>query len=122
MIDGIISALKEHHIDVYRINKKMTESVELFFIKKHLDMRRGTKVTEYEVTVYRDFESEGESYRGSATVLISAGMEAGEVAEKLKGAYYAASFGGCIPELIGNLCDSSGSADSQFRGCGCLLQ
>lgn len=92
MIDCIISALKEHHIDVYRINKKMKESMELFFIKKRLDMRRGTKVTEYEVTVYRDFESEGENYRGSATVLISAGMEAAEVAEKLKGAYYAASF------------------------------
>lgn len=92
MIDCIISALKEHHIDVYRINRKMTESVELFFIKKRLDMRRGTKVAEYEVTVYRDFEEEGESYRGSATVRISAGMEALEVAEKLKSAYYAASF------------------------------
>lgn len=92
MIDCIISALKEHHISVYRINERTTESMEMFFIKKHLDMRRGTKVTEYEVTVYRDFEEKDEKYRGSATVLLSDGMEASEVAGKLKGAYYAASF------------------------------
>ncbi|MGN0505310.1 MAG: metallopeptidase TldD-related protein [Lachnospiraceae bacterium] len=92
MIECIKSALKENHISVYRINEKVTESLELFFIKKHLDMRRGVKVTEYKVTVYRDFEAEGEKYRGSAVVVISDGMSAEEVSEKIKDAYYAASF------------------------------
>lgn len=92
MIECIKEALKEKQISIYQINEKRTQSVELFFIKKQLDMRRGTDVINYNVTVYRDFEEGDNKYRGSASVILQNGMSKDEIAQKLVDAYYAASF------------------------------
>lgn len=92
MITCIKEALKENQIEIYQITEKVAESVELYFIRKSLDMRRGTTVTNCSVTVYRDFEEDEVRYRGASTVVISDGMTKAEVSEKLKNAFYAASF------------------------------
>lgn len=92
MINRIKEALKENQITIYQITEKNTESMELYFIRKHLDMRRETAVLGYTVTVYRDFEEETVRFRGSSTVEIADGMTAEEISEKLKNAYFAAGF------------------------------
>lgn len=92
MLHKILSALQQNKITAYLINDISKETVELFFIKKHLDMRRQKDVHQYSITVYHDFEKEGTPMRGSSTVSIHCGMTGEEVNAILKKAYFAASF------------------------------
>ena len=59
MIEQILKAFNQNNITKYRINEVEAEQLELFFIRRKLDMRRGKKVHKYNVTVYRDFEKDG---------------------------------------------------------------
>ena len=88
----IINALRSLDIGTYQIQATEAESVELFFIRKTLDMRRAKRVTGYTVTVYRDFEADGEKYRGGSQAQIFEGMTQEEVEKSLKGAWFAAQF------------------------------
>nr|WP_308741900.1 metallopeptidase TldD-related protein [uncultured Anaerocolumna sp.] len=92
LINRILSALNQNNISTYLIHEDIQETVELFFIKKNLDMRRQKEVHHYTLTVYKDFEIEGTKMRGSSTVGIYAGMTDEEIATKVKDAYFAASF------------------------------
>ncbi len=92
MLDRILHALQKNNIGHYLINEETTESVELFFIRKKLDIRREKKVHDYSLTVYRDFEKDGKKMRGSSAIGIYNGMTAEEIEETIKEAYYAASF------------------------------
>lgn len=92
MINKILAALKENQIQTYQINENTEESVELFFIRKKLDMRREKKVHHCQVTVFHEFEKEGQRMLGSSVVSIENGMTEEEIGKKLTDAYYAASF------------------------------
>jgi predicted Zn-dependent protease len=92
LLNKILSALKQNNINTYLINDDLKESVELFFIKKHLDMRRQKDVHHYSLTVYHDFVKDDVKMRGSSTVGIYNGMTEDEVNETVKSAYFAASF------------------------------
>ncbi len=92
MLHKILSALKQNNIATYLINDSRKETVELFFIKEHLDMKRQKEVRQYRITVYHDFEKNGVKMRGSSTVGIHCGMTDKEVEETIKKAYFAASF------------------------------
>lgn len=92
MTEKIIAALKELKIENYRINESLTDTVELFFIKRALDLTRKNVSKLWEVTVFRDLETEGGRLRGFTSVHIHPGMEAGEIEQTLKEAWYAASF------------------------------
>lgn len=92
MLQTILEQLKANQIDTYLIQENEIQTAELFFIRKKLDMRREKDVTDYSVTVYHDFLKEDTKMRGSSTITIPAGMTAVEIGEKLKSAYYAASF------------------------------
>ena len=92
MRDIILNALQALHIDSYQIVTNETESVELFFIRKTLDMRRAKHTTGYAVTVYRDFEAEGKPCRGMSQTQIFESMTTAEVEKSLKGAWFAAQF------------------------------
>lgn len=92
MLDKLISALKGHKISEYLINDTLKESVELFFIKKSLDMRRQKDVHHYSLTVYHDFTKDNVNMRGSSTVSLFNGMTEEEINATIKNAYYAASF------------------------------
>lgn len=92
MITRILSALEKNGISTYLISESVQESVELFFIKKKLDMRREKKTKECQVTVYREFEKDGKKMLGSSTILIENSMTSEEIDKKLKDAYFASSF------------------------------
>ena len=55
MIENILKALELSGVKLYRIIENNVESVELFFVKKDLDMNRKKVVSNYDVTVYNDF-------------------------------------------------------------------
>lgn len=92
MITKILSALKQNQILTYLISEYTTESIELFFIKKRLDMHREKYIHNYEVTVYHEFEKDNKKMLGSSTISIQSGMTMEEINNKLKDAYFAASF------------------------------
>ena len=92
MIKTICKAAQAQNIKVYSITETLSESAELYFIRRNLDMRRQTKTHTYQVTVFRDFEENGVSYRGRASVMIDGSMSEGQIEDKLSAAYYSASF------------------------------
>ncbi len=92
MLDKIQKALLKNKIEHYLINEETTESVELFFIRKKLDIRREKSVHNYSLTVYRDFEKDGKKMRGSSAIGIYNGMTEEEIDEAIRDAHYAASF------------------------------
>ena len=75
MLNKILTALHDTGVENYLIEQQMTETVELFFIKKKLDMRRAKDEQLATVTVYRDFESDGAAMRGASDALISPDMD-----------------------------------------------
>lgn len=92
MIDKILSALKNAGVSVYNIVDTVTESAEIYFIKKQEDMRRMKNIREITVTVYRDFEAGDRKMRGSSDVQIAPGMTDEEIFKKLSVAYEAAGY------------------------------
>lgn len=92
MINKIKDILGSVNIAKFLINETEKTSSELFFIKKKLDVRREKSITDYDVTVYRDLEKDGEKLRGSSSVSIFPTMTDEEIKEKLKEAYFAAQF------------------------------
>lgn len=92
MLNKILSALKNVGIITYLINENQEESVELFFVKKNLDMRRRKDVTKYNVTVYQDFQDGETKIRGASSVNLYSSMSEAEIEEALRDSYYAASF------------------------------
>ncbi len=64
MTDKILAALAAEKVGEYLIKKTVQKSAELFFIKKTLDVKRAKEFTQYEVTVYRDFEKNEKACKG----------------------------------------------------------
>ena len=87
MTEQILNALKHLGIDNWVINEKHTQSSELFMIRHREDMLRGTDTEETAVTVYRDFDADGKSMRGSSRVMLYPGSTAEEITQKLSQAY-----------------------------------
>ncbi len=83
MIDTIIQILKQKDIAGWILKQEQTKSEELFFVKDKLDQNRLCETNEYHVTVYVDFEEDGERYKGNAEALISAGDSPAEIEARL---------------------------------------
>lgn len=93
MFETIKKILTENgDLSAWNIKSESKESQELFFIGNALDMNRSKKITDFTVTVFRDFEDNGEKYRGSATVEITPSAKPEEVGKVILEASYAASF------------------------------
>ncbi len=92
MYRTILRAIQSCGAENYLIRKTQTESAELYFIRKELDMRRMKDITVYEVTVYRDSEVEGKKMRGFADAFIYPQMDEETVNKAITDAYYAATF------------------------------
>lgn len=94
MIERIKSALGRCGISLWRINERVEETAELFFVKKQLDTRRSKDVRKYEVTVFRDVEAgEGDKpARGFTSVQLISSMDETQLDDELRKAYYAAQF------------------------------
>lgn len=94
MVERIRQALNKENISVYSIRQTVTESAELFYIKRDLDLRRMKRMECWEVSVYRDFEKDGKAMRGVSNVTIFPQMDQETVQKKLADAWFAASFAG----------------------------
>ncbi len=92
MIERIKSILEKIGIPVYQINETKKESVELFFIRKSLDMRRKKSVKTASVTVFRAFGEEDKQFLGSSSVVLQDSLTEEEMEKLLASAWYAASF------------------------------
>lgn len=90
-MEKILSALRQLGIERYNIEETATESVECFFVRKKLDLKRRTGVTAQKVTVYRPFEKDGKKMLGSSSVRLSPDETPEEIRQSLKKAYFAAS-------------------------------
>lgn len=91
MIENIINILKDLSVKNYIIKKTYTKTLELFFIKKNLDMRRMKKATLYSVTVFHDFTDNDQKMRGASIAYISPDMNNEEILRSVSNAYEAAA-------------------------------
>lgn len=93
MLDRIINILKSNNdISDWKIVQTITEANELFLIKKSIDMPRSKNIDNIKITVYKDFEENGNKYRGSSFVTIPPTMTNEEISASIKDAAFAASF------------------------------
>jgi len=66
-------------ISAWRIRDRRIEGRELYFIRRSMDMRRSKDVRRTYLTVYRDFQEQGNGYRGSVDVQIHPTYSDGEI-------------------------------------------
>lgn len=93
MIELIKEVLLEHNeIKSWKITEKNNKSNELFFIKRELHMNRAKNVTAFTVTVYKDFEENGVSFRGSSTTKLHPTMDKEELSRSIEEAFFASGF------------------------------
>lgn len=92
MLEKIKNSLNKNGVKVWRACEVHTDTAELYFIKKKLDIPRIKELTQYIVTVFNDGEREGEKLRGESAAIISPGMSEEEIDSRIKSAYLAASF------------------------------
>ncbi len=92
MTERVIAILNALGIGDWRVTETSGETAELYFVKKKLDIPRIKKLDECTAEVFRDMEEDGKKLRGSSNALLGPGMTDEEIGEKLRGAYYAASF------------------------------
>lgn len=92
MIEKILKALKANQIGIYRLNDVITESTEVFFVKKRLDTRRICNTETVKVTVYKDFEKDGVRFLGNADFSVEPSATEEEISEMVKKAYLSAGF------------------------------
>lgn len=91
--EKIIPLINENgEADAYSITAIRKHSDEAFFIQNKLDMNRRKDVTHFVVTIYKDFEENGEKYRGSADIKISPEASEKEIKEMICEAVFAARF------------------------------
>lgn len=108
MIERIKAILdKLDGINDWKIIESFSEDNEFFFVGKNLDMNRAKEVKRYLVTVYRDFEEDGEKYRGSASAKIHPTMLDEEIKGILEESVFAAGF---VKNKPYPLAEPSGSA------------
>ena len=86
----LFDILKESKADDFIIRQTNTQSQEVFFVGKKLDMGRVKNVTHTQVTVYVD--SDDKAFRGSATKEIHPTSTKEEMEKEIEKAIFAASF------------------------------
>ncbi|MEZ3446011.1 MAG: hypothetical protein K1W30_12935 [Lachnospiraceae bacterium] len=91
LIEQIKAVLEQQGIAEYRIIESVQESLESFYVRKKLDLRRRTDVTDYVVSVFCSHEEAGKQMLGSSMVHIHPEMETEEIREALQKAYHAAA-------------------------------
>lgn len=92
MIEKIVSALKAAGAESYQITETTSETSELFFIRKTLDMQRKKKVRQSDVVVYKEFMEGDKRRMGSASVQVQDSFTEKQMEELFRDALYAAGF------------------------------
>ena len=94
MLTKIKAALEKMGIENYQIEENRGESLECFFIRRNLDLKRRTDTEDYTVTVYKTLEKDGKKLLGSSTAHVHPGMDSAEIEQALGDANFAASWAG----------------------------
>jgi len=87
-----IDLLEQCGVETYAVTRTKKEIVELFFIKKKLDMRRIENTEEVSFAIYKDMEVDGKKLRGRADIIANTSMSDEEIIAKIKSADFAAQF------------------------------
>ncbi len=92
MIDSLKKTLfNRKDISGWKLRLIDTESQELFYVGKSLDMNRCKNVEHLELTIYIDYEENGIKYRGSSTTEIHPTFTRDEIREAIDSTVFAAS-------------------------------
>lgn len=86
-----VDLLNKCGVENWFIRDEKRNSVELFFVKKKLDMRRMNNSDDAEVSIYVDCEKDGKKYRGRTDIILSDSMDDDEIIKKIEDAKYAAT-------------------------------
>lgn len=93
MINIILDILNEKNIATYRINECIKYCEEAFFIKQKTDMIRAKDITDYTVTLYRNFTDDcGELQCGFASCTLNKTMNKHDKSCIIKNTYAAAKY------------------------------
>ncbi len=87
IIDSLCSILAQEGIEDHLIREVCEERIELYYIKRELDMKRSARLCDISVRVYRRFCEDGEEYRGSCSVIIFPSMTKEQIRAKLRCAH-----------------------------------
>ncbi len=117
MIEQIKAVLAQLGIKEYRIMESVQASIECFFVRKKLDLKRRTDLTDYDVVVFCPHEQDGKKKLGSSAVIIHPEMDTEEIRRSLQKAYHAAALvSNEYYELNAGKREEFVRADSQFAG------
>lgn len=89
-LERILLAIADNNIQNYLLTETITETEELFYIKKDLNLMRNKSTTKCEITIYHDFEEDGKPMRGSSSFIADPNMKVEELHSKISSAYTAA--------------------------------
>ena len=92
MLEMILAALRATGIEEYIVTEEISQTAEMYFVRRKLDMPRMRDVTEYRVKVYREFVYSGERMKGESEIKLAPGVTALEVQQQLIKAYEAAQY------------------------------
>lgn len=93
MLQRVMNELKKNaQVSDWLIRLTDTNTSELFYVGKNLEVNRAASVKETEVTIYTDTEKEGVKLRGSATFNAYEYMDEKQLKEKIDENVYSASF------------------------------
>lgn len=116
-MEQILNALQKLGIDSYMVNETKRETMECFFIRRRLDLKRSTEVTEYTVTVYRPVERDGQRLLGESSAQIYPMMSEQELETALSSAYASAAFAvNPFYELLEGCREAHRPSDSSLAG------
>lgn len=92
MIKKIIKALNNKGVSGYRIIETVSKTVEEFYVLQELETTRKTETLEDHVTVYKEFEEDGNKYLGASNFIISHNVSVKELEDLIEEALFASSF------------------------------
>ena len=92
MLEKIKSILSKNHIEKFDIIEENENTLELFFVKKEMTLKRMKNDVTYDLTLYNEYMEDNEKYLGSASILIFPTMEDIEIEEKIKNAFNSIKF------------------------------
>ncbi|MCQ2520111.1 MAG: metallopeptidase TldD-related protein [Lachnospiraceae bacterium] len=91
-MDRYVELLKKCGVETWFIREEGRNTVELYFIKKNLDMRRINNTVDSTISVYADVEKDGTKYRGCSDIIVDSSMKDEEIERRIMDAKYAAGF------------------------------
>ena len=92
MINLIRDILNKNNIKIYNIKEEKESSLEMFFVKKEMTLKRMKETIIYNVTVYNEFYEGNEHFLGSANTLISPDMNEDEIELNILDAFNSSKF------------------------------